>query len=761
MAASVLMCFGLLPATSFLAPIEPALVPFDLADVRLLPGPLLESQERNKDYLLSLDPDRLLYTYRVNAGLPAPGEPLGGWEAPDVGVRGYFQGHYLSALAMMYRGTGDPGLKERLDLMVAELAKCQEKLGGEYLCAFPEDRWDLVEAMEQPPGAVYYAIHKVMAGLLDAYTLAGNQQALEVLTRLVAYFERRVRPIPVGQWDRILGIEFGGMSDVLHNLYAVTGDESHHALADRFNHEAFLGPLAMEHDNLTGLHGNTQIPKILGACRHYELTGDERYRKAAEFFWKAVVETRTYATGGTTHYERWGEPNQMKGTENQDPHETCKTHNMLKVTRHLLCWSPELRYADYYEQAFLNGILGTQNPNGGQFIYYVYLGPGATKRWGTAYGAFWCCYGTGVESFSKLADSVYFHGRDDLYVSLFLPTELTWHEKGVTITQTTRFPEEQGTTLTVHCGRPTPFRLHVRIPAWVGRRAAVAVSGEVIARGPAPGFLEIDRTFSDGDSVTVTLPMSFASVALPGDPGTLALRYGPLVLAGVGGPPAPPVPATRAEALGAYIVSPVDDPSGLLESVPDQSLRFRMGGAPDGVTFIPISRVVDEVYQVYWPVVRDGSPRHRELLAGDEAARTYASRVIDEVLPLAEDEVGAHKLAGENTQTGGGPSGTHWRHAVSPGWWSWELDALPDRPNTLLVTLWGGDDGKRTFDIEVEGRAIDTITLDRNKPGCFFDVEQPISEELTRGKQRIAVRFRPHEGNTAGGVFYCATLRAK
>ena len=761
MAASVFVCFGLLPATYFLAPAEPALEPFDLADVRLLPGPLLDAQERNTEYLLSLDPDRLLYTYRVNAGLPAPGEPLGGWEAPDVEVRGYFQGHYLSALAMGYRSTGDPRLKERLDLMVSELAKCQEKLGGEYLCAFPEDRWDRLEAMEQPPGALYYAAHKVMAGLLDAYQLCGNRQALEVLTRLVAYFKRRIDPIAVGQWDRILEIEFGGMSDVLHNLYAVTGDRDHHALADRFNHEVFLGPLAMAHDNLTGLHGNTQIPKILGACRHYELTGDERYREAAEFFWKTVVETRTYATGGTTAYERWGEPNRMAGTENQDPHETCKTHNMLKVTRHLFCWSPELRYADYYEQAFLNGILGTQNPNDGQFIYYVFLGPGATKQWGTAYGSFWCCYGTGVESFAKLADSVYFHNREDLYVNLFVPTRLTWGEKGATVTQTTGFPEEQGTTLTVGCERPTRLRLHVRVPAWVGRRATISVNGEVLERGPKPGFHTIDRTFHDGDRVTLALPMSLSSVALPGDPGTLAFRYGPLVLASVGEQPVPAVPAARAGALGRYTATEATDPATLLEPVPGEQLRFHLRGDPEGVTFIPINRVVDEVYQVYRPVVRAGTSRHRELVDEEEAARSFAARVIDEVLPLADDEVDAHKLEGESTDAGSGPSATHWRHAVWPGWWSWQLAVVPDQPNVLLVTLWGGDYGKRSFDVEVEGRTLGTITLDRDKPGCFFDHEYAIPEDLTNGKGRVTVRFRPHVDNVAGGVFYCATLKAR
>lgn len=752
----VLACFGLLSSVGFLATPEPVCEPFDLADVRLLPGPLLQAQEKNREYLLWLDPDRLLHCFRTNAGLPAPGEPYGGWEAPDVEVRGHFPGHYLSALAMMYRSTGDPEMKRRADYMVTELAKCQEKLGGGYLSAFPASFWERLENTPQAPWAPYYTIHKIMAGLLDIHLLCGNKQALEACEGMAAYFKGRIDRIPVGRWDRILLVEFGGMSDVLHNLYAVTHNPNHLALANRFNHEVFLGPLAMGHDNLTGLHGNTQIPKVIAAARHYELTGDERYRKAAEFFWHTVVETRSWASGGTTANEAWGEPNEMKGTENQSPHETCKTHNMLKLTRHLFEWTADPSYADYYERAFLNGILGTQNPNDGQLIYYVFQGAGSRKQWGTPGDSFWCCYGTGIESFAKLDDSIFFHKGNELWVNLFLPARVEWREQGVTLTQETRFPLEPSTELTVGCARPTKLKIHLRIPAWVARRAEVTVNGKAVARGPEPGYVTLERTFSDGDRIGLTLPMALSSIALPGDPDSLAFRYGPLVLAGI--TPEAASTSKRPVVAPSVLTSEAAEPASEMEPIPGKPLHFRHGGAPEGTVFVPLSAIVEETYQVYWPVIRAGNERARQIAEEVAAAEKLAGRVVDEVVPSEPDEVRAHGLEAKDSRSGVLGS-AHWRDAISGGWWSWSLKTNPEGPTSVLVTFWGSDVGNRTFDVQVEGETLATVTLQNVLPGQYFDREYAVPEELTRGKERLTVRFAPHEGNLAGGVFYCATLR--
>jgi hypothetical protein len=262
---------------------------FNLSDVRLLDGQCRDEQEATRRYLHELDPERLLYTFRKNAGLDAPGEPLGGWEKPDSEVRGHFIGHYVSACAEMYAATGDEELKARADYMVAEMAKCQEALGGEYLSAYPESFFDRLEAMERVPWAAYYTIHKIMSGLYDAHTLCGNEQALDVLKGMSAYFKKRMDKLTTWQIDRLLTVEFGGMSEVLHNLYAVTKSPDDLALAHTFDQASFLGPLALSHDNLTRIHGNTHIPIVMGAARHYELTGDARYRDPHVRHWRQHV----------------------------------------------------------------------------------------------------------------------------------------------------------------------------------------------------------------------------------------------------------------------------------------------------------------------------------------------------------------------------------------------------------------------------------------------------------------------------------------
>ncbi|MGQ9730320.1 MAG: beta-L-arabinofuranosidase domain-containing protein [Candidatus Zipacnadales bacterium] len=358
---------------------------FDLRDVTLEDGPCLVAREANRKYLLELDPERLLHAFRVNAGLPSGAEPLGGWEAPHVDVRGHFTGHYLSACALMYRSTGDKELKRRGDYLVAELAKVQERLGGGYLSAFPEEFLDRLETRNRVPWVPLYVIHKIMAGLYDMYTLAQNKPALNVLVKMADYYKARADRLTDFEFEQMLQTEFGGMSEVLHNLYGLTGNPNHLTLANRYDQAAFLGPLALHRDNLSFLHGNTQIPKICGAARRYELTGEDIYRDITEFFWHRVVETRCYATGGTTSGEHWPEPNRLAETLSATNQECCKTHNMLKVTRYLIRWTADPKYADYYERAFWNGIMGTNHPETGQLIYYVPLATGHRKVFGQPY----------------------------------------------------------------------------------------------------------------------------------------------------------------------------------------------------------------------------------------------------------------------------------------------------------------------------------------------------------------------------------------
>ena len=741
------------------------LKPFSLADVRLLDGRFKIEQERMRQYLHALDNDRLLYCFRAQAGLPTPGEPYGGWEAPTCEVRGHFVGHYLSACALMYASTGDTALKEKADALVADLAKCQQAMGGEYLSAFPEEFFDRLEA-GRPVWVPYYTWHKILAGLYDMHTLAGNGQARAVMEGMAAYVKRRVDPLAPDQWDRVLRVEFGGMSEVLHNLYTLTGKPEHLAVAHAFDQAEFLGPLALGHDNLTRIHGNTNIPKVVGAARRYEITGDTIYRDLAMFFWDRVVNTRTYATGGSTMFESWPEPCKLAHTLGHLNHETCKTYNILRLTRHILAWTGEARYGDFYERALFNGILGTQGPEPGQLEYYVPMAQGYPRHFGTPDTAFWCCYGTGVESFSKIGDSIYFHDGTNLFVNLFVASRLDWKDKGVSLEQQTAFPGSDTTRLVVHPGAPLRFAINLRIPAWVAGAPEIAVNGEALAGDAKPGsWFAIDREWRDGDALQVRFPMNLHTVPLPDDPDQVAVLYGPTVLAGVLQEAAPLVEGT-ADVLGlcentakpVYFTGNPQAPAEWLARV-EGRLAFQGVNQERPVTLVPFDSVVGEHYGLYWPVVAKGTPRYEQLRLEAESR----DREIDRVAIFTR-ETGSernHNFQGEKTASGAVPSMAYcYRHAEPGGWFSWEFKLPADKPADLLCSYWGSDVG-RTFDVLVDEHLVATESLKPIHPGCVYDVVYPIPPELTAGKEKVTVKFLANHGTMAGGVFGCGMLRKK
>ena len=595
--------------------------PFDLARVRLHPGPFLDAAEVNRRFLLGLDPDRLLHTFRLTAGLPTTAEPLGGWEAPENELRGHYTGHYLSACALGWVGSGDAELKGRGVRMVTDLARCQQALGGSgYLSAFPEEFFDRLRA-GRGVWAPFYTLHKIMAGLLDQHTLAGGAQALEVLRGMARWVDRWTQPLGDAAMARVLEREFGGMNEVLYNLAAVTGDDAYREVARRFDHERIFGPLAAGRDELKGLHVNTTIPKIIGAARRYELTGEPRYRSVVEYFWREVTARRAYCTGGTSNGESWNADPGVLSTELSGyTQECCTSYNMLKVTRHLFQWTAELAAADYTERLLFNGILGTQHPSDGSKLYYVPLAAGYWKLFGAPLHDFWCCTGTGSESFAKLGDSLYFHDDTGVWVNQFVASEVDWAEQGVRLVQETRFPEEEGTALVVRVARPARFALRVRVPAWAGGGSAT-LNGRRLDGFAAPGgYFVLDRTWRDGDRLEVALPMRLATCAMPDDPSLQAVTYGPLVLVGKLG-----TDGLTAATLRAEPTRPRTVPEYKLEGVPTVALRsrgsdpsawlerssgaagvprleWRTSGQERDVTLVPFHTLFDERYAVYWRV---------------------------------------------------------------------------------------------------------------------------------------------------------------
>src|ERR1022692_659886 len=457
--------------------VVPLASPFPLKDVKLLPGGFSAAADVNRKSLKSLPPDRLLHTFRLTAGLPSSAEPLGDWEKPDCELRGHFAGgHYLSACALAFASSGDEDLKRNGDLMVTELAKCQAQHKNGYLSAFPQELFDRLRDGVNV-WAPFYTVHKIMAGHLDMYTLGGNEQALDTLEKMARWVRSWSDPLSEPQMQRVLLVEYGGMGEVLANLYGVTGKREYLDLAQRFNKKGFFDPLAAHRDELKGLHVNTHVPQVIAAARLYELTGDKRYWNIADYFWNEVTSERSFCTGGTSNWEFWrSEPGVLSTELSMDTAEDCCVYNMLKLTRHLFAWSPQASYMDYYERVLFNHRMGTIDPESGTTVYYLPLGNGYSKIYAKPFDSFWCCSGTCAEEFAKLTDTIYFHDQNSIFVNLYVASEVNWAEKGIRIIQQTSFPEEQGTTLLVSATKPVDIDVNLRVPYW-------AKSGDVKVDG--------------------------------------------------------------------------------------------------------------------------------------------------------------------------------------------------------------------------------------------------------------------------------------
>ena len=602
------------PLTFTPRPLEIRLQPFALGAVSLDPGPLQQARDWNRGYMLRLANGRLLHNFRITAGLPSNAEPLGGWEAPTEELRGHFVGHYLSTCGLLYAATGDPTIKARADELVAGIAECQAHLNANgYVSAFPEELFVRLDKREKV-WAPFYTLHKLMAGLLDMNTHSNNQQALDVLLQLAAWVDTWTASKPEDHMQDILKTEFGGMSEVLYNLAAVTGNDRWAITGDRFIKKIFFTPLALRRDELKGLHCNTHMPQVVGAARRYELTSDYRFGEASQFFFETVSESRTYATGGSGNTEGWlTDANrvalEMKASSHHQ--ECCCSYNMMKLSRHLYGWSGDARFIDYYERNLLNHRLGTIQPETGLTTYFVSMSPGAWKTLSTEDQTFWCCTGTALEDFAKLNDTVYFHDEHSLYVNLFVPSQLHWKERGIHLQQKTTFPATDRTTLTLHETPATQWTMHLRIPSWTSTENSVAINGRPLGVSGTPGsYLSITRVWKAGDRVELITPMRLTVEPLRDDPTQQAFLYGPLVLAGQfprgeidfdlqhnQGPELeelPPLPVPSLASKG-------PQPEQWIKPVAGEPLTFRTTGQKQDITFKPFNLSWDR-FAVYWTV---------------------------------------------------------------------------------------------------------------------------------------------------------------
>nr|WP_294950597.1 glycoside hydrolase family 127 protein [uncultured Mucilaginibacter sp.] len=588
---------------------------FNLNNVKLLPGRFKDNMERDAKWMLSISNASLLHTWRLNAGIASDGKPLGGWEAPNCELRGHTMGHMLSGLALTYASTGEVVYKQKADSLVTALAECQQALDdGGYLSAFPKQF--ITRAINgQNVWAPWYTIHKVMAGLTDMYLYTGSKQALDIAEKMSGWAFAKLAPLTPQQLATMERNEFGGMSEVAYNLYAITGNKNDKKLAELFYHHAILDPLVNKEDKLAGVHANTQIPKIIGAARGYELTQDDSLKNISEFFWQTVIDHHTFATGGNSDQEFFFTPDQISKHITATTTETCNTYNMLKLTRHLFSWTADAKYADYYERALYNHILPSQETGTGMVAYLQSLKPGMFQTYSTHHDSFWCCVGTGFENHAKYAESIYYHTDNGVYVNLFIPSELNWSEKGFKMAQQTRYPEESSTTLTVkEAPSQGPFSLYIRYPHWATSGAKITVNGKAVKISEKPGsYIELKRAWKTGDNVVVNFPMSLRLIPANDDAKVAAIAYGPLLLAGDMGTASitPPAPFAKDQLDFVKYTIPEDVISTVsvknrkltdwLTPVTGKQLTFQTkNAAARPLTLIPYYQVDKQRYVIYW-----------------------------------------------------------------------------------------------------------------------------------------------------------------
>lgn len=612
-----------LSALAYLAPTAPAEIhpamnfkcePFRLQDVRLLDGPFKEAMERDGKYLLEFEPDRLLHNFRVTAGLPSNAQPLGGWESAKSELRGHLVGHYLSACALMYASTGDARFKDRADLLVAELAKCQAALGTSgYLSAFPETFMDRLESTGRV-WAPYYTLHKILAGLLDVHVYCDNQQALDVAAKFGNWVHWRIGRLSDDQLQKVLNVEHGGINEAMANLYALTGKAEYLQTAQRIYHKRVLDPLASREDKLAGLHANTQFPKVIGIARLYELTGNDSDHTIAEFFWDRVVNHHSYVTGSNSDHEHFGPPDRLNLHVSPYTAESCNTYNMLKLTRELFTWDASPAQADYYERALYNHILASQDPRTGMMAYHIPLYGGWYMAYNTPFDSCWCCTGTGMENHAKYGDSIYFHDDRNLFVNLFIPSELNWRDKGIAVRQETHYPQEDTTRLEFTCAQPQKLTLQLRYPAWAQKGMNITINGQPFQHDQRPGsFVAVSRTWKTGDRLEIKLPMSLRLESMPDNANRVAICYGPVVLAGELGTQDTKPPYVKGQG-DLYNIKPPPmralvtsnrDVNEWVEPVPGKPLTFRTKGVgqPQDITFTAFYEMPPQRYSIYWDML--------------------------------------------------------------------------------------------------------------------------------------------------------------
>lgn len=739
--------------------------PFPLDQVRLLGGPFAHANKVCADYLLTVEPDRLLHSFRKHAGLEPKGKIYGGWES--AGLAGHSLGHYLTACAQEYYATKDVRFKEKVDYIISELVACQKARPDGCISAIPNGdkafgeikKGDIRSGGFDLNGmwAPWYTHHKVMAGLLDAQALVGNKQALGVAEKFAGWAIDITKDLTPELWQKMLGCEYGGINESLAELYKRTGKKEYLDLSRKFYDNRVLEPLSRGEDSLPGKHSNTQIPKLIGLARLYEITGQEKDQKTAKFFWETVVKHHTYAIGGNSNGEYLGPADQLSDRLSSNTAETCNTYNMLKLTRHMIGWEPKAEYADFYERAHLNHILASQNPKNAMMTYFMPLASGARRNYSNPFNDFTCCHGSGMENHTKHADSIYFHsGKDRLYVNLFVPSELNWKANGVKLTQSTNYPSDGKVELSIQSGKT--FELALRHPGWLKSSFSVLVNGKQAAKSSTPSsYVYLKRAWKKGDRVEFELPMELRTEAMPDNPKRVALMYGPLVLAANLGPsrdwPRIPVLVTGDQPVSQW-----------LQKVPGKELTFKTKGTgrPSELTFQPFYTIHTDRYATYFDIFSEPEWQKEEAAfrAEEERVRDLESRTVDAFRIGEMQPERDHKLKSERNDVREA-NGRGFRTPLNGGWMEFESKVDATQPVELVMNYWGNERIRPDFTVLVDGKEIASDKLEGRPFNKFYDVTYSIPADMTKGKSSVVIKIQARDARTGPSVAGVRVVRQK
>lgn len=697
---------------------------FPISSVRLGDSQFLKNQQMDIHYLLGLDADRLLAPYLKEAGLKPKAENYTNWE--NTGLDGHIGGHYLSALSYMYAATGNEEIGKRLDYFLSELKRCQDKDG--YLSGVVNGRKIWKEIAEGNIRAnsfglndrwvPLYNIHKIYAGLRDAWLQCGRKDAKDMLIRLTDWMMDEVSKLSDDQIQQMLISEHGGLNESFADVADIAKDKKYLKLAHQFSDKKMLDPLLKSEDNLTGKHANTQIPKVIGYKRIADLEGLEDWDRAAQFFWDVVINQRSVSIGGNSMREHFNPTNDFSGllASEQGP-ESCNTYNMLRLTKMLYQTSAKKDYMDYYERALYNHILSILNPVQGGFVYFTPMRSGHYRVYSQPQTSMWCCVGTGLENPARYGEMIYAHEDDDLIVNLFIPSTLTWD--GMTVEQENRFPQEPSTDLTLSMKKARKFDLKIRKPWWC-ENVTITVNGSPVDTETKDGYIEIERQWNNGDKIHVEMPMHLTAMQTPDKKAQYSFLYGPIVLAAKTGTDrqdgmyaddsrgghianGPKIPATQ---MPAIIGSP-DDILSHLEPVNGKPMTFRLKGVTipsfNGMTLQPFYQLYECRYQIYFPLYTQAEwQTKQEQMAAEEKARMeLEAQTVDKVFCGEQQSESDHFFAGQGSWNGS-DEGIHWRRTRTAFTYQMKIDEA----KTLRIK---GFADREAIVVSMAGKTIDTV----------------------------------------------------